>query len=64
MGWNVLANLMAPKQAKPEMLGSGLAQKAGTYMQTDEAYRQHVMDAQLRGEEPMTRDEFIKSRQG
>ena len=63
-GWNVLAKLMAPQQATPGMLGSGMAAKAASQVGSDEAYRQHVIDAQLKGEEPMTREEFMKSRQG
>lgn len=30
----------------------------------DDAYRQHVIEAQTNGQQPMTKDEFLKSKAG
>lgn len=64
MAWNMLAALMEKGKANPRMLGSGLAGQAASTLGADDEYRQHVLDAQEKGEEPMTRDQFIKYKQG
>ena len=49
---------------KPEMLGAGLAQMAGSSMNLDKAYKDYLSNNIESGEEPMSKDEFKRSLNG
>ena len=53
---NALMNLLG-------MGGKGMAEQSANTLADTNAYRKHVIDAQTNGEEPMTREEFMKTRQ-
>lgn len=59
MAWNALAQLLNPKSDKA--LGSGLAGQAARSLGSSDAYNQYVIDANLQGQVPLSRDEWLKS---
>ena len=61
-GWNSLKELITTRKPKSDVLGSGLAASAARTMGTDAEYQKYVLDAQERGETPMSRADWLKSR--
>jgi len=49
---------------KPEMLGAGLAQMAGSAMNLDKAYKDYLSNNSESGEALMTKEEFKRSLNG
>lgn len=58
--FNFLKDLVKPRKATPETLGSGLAQRAGTALVGRKQYQDYVVSTQETGEEPMSYEEFKK----
>jgi hypothetical protein len=57
-----LSDLARPASEAP--IGSGLARMASNKIGMTNAYRKYVIDTQTQGEEPMSFEEFMKSRNG
>jgi hypothetical protein len=57
-----LSDLARPASEAP--IGSGLARMASNKIGMTNAYRQYVIDTQSEGNEPMSFEEFMKSRNG
>jgi hypothetical protein len=57
-----LSDLARPASEAP--IGSGLARLAANKLGMTNAYRKYVIDTQTQGEEPMSFEEFVKSRNG
>lgn len=62
MAWNSLKELLTTRKPRSGDLGSGMAAKAASTMGSDAEYQQYVLDAQERGETPMSRADWLKSR--
>lgn len=56
---NMLAKLLSRSGEKE---GSGMVSKAANALDTDKEYKTHVMAAIDEGREPLSKEEFIKSR--
>lgn len=41
-------------------LGTGLARKAANTIEADKLYKKYVIDAQMNGEDPLTKEDFLK----
>lgn len=60
-----MANLSDLAQTPtPGMLGSGLAQMAGSAMQNRNAYKKYAIEKQSAGETPLTYEEWVNLQNG
>jgi hypothetical protein len=58
---NAIAKLFGMKDDSKAYSG-GLADRSANTIVDTNAYRKHVIDAQTNGEEPMSKEEFLRSR--